>query len=101
MLSTLAYYIPKTRLKRTDVYFNGDRSEGRMGGKYPVSLGLHDEFGKEEFFTYELNHLVVDDESSYCLPFIDPGENWCVIYLCSILNHNNHKILKILNHYDL
>jgi hypothetical protein len=66
----------KTRVKRTDVYFNGDRSEGRMGGQYLMNLALYDEFATEKFFTYEFNHLVVDDESSYCLPFVDPGENW-------------------------
>lgn len=61
------------------MYFNGDQNEGRMGGQYVFELKLSDEFGNENFFNYQWSHLVVDDESSYCLPFVDPGENWCVL----------------------
>lgn len=72
------YYMSKTRVKRTDVYFNGDRKAGRMGGKYMMSAKVYDYEIKNEFLSYDFYHLVVDDELSYCLPFIDPGENWCV-----------------------
>lgn len=76
VITTIPYYMVKTRVMRTDVYFNGDRSEGRMGGQYMINMILFDTYGTEGFFQYQFYHLVVDDESSYCLPFIDPGENW-------------------------
>lgn len=69
----------KTRTHRTDVYFNGKKSDGRMGGLYPINAIIFDESSVEQLMSYNFNHLVIDDESSYCLPFVDPGENWCVI----------------------
>lgn len=69
--------MPKTRTNRTDVYFNGNKNEGRMGGLYPMSLVVF-ERNMVKLMTYNFHHLVVDDESSYCLPFVDPGDNWFV-----------------------
>lgn len=71
----------KTRVKRNDVYFNGDRNAGRMGGTYMINAKVYDADMNNELLSYNFYHLVVDDELSNCLPFIDPGENWCV-YLC-------------------
>lgn len=61
-----------------------------MGGLYVVQAIVLDEKMKKTFFNYEFYHLVVDDESSYCLPFVDAGENWFV-YLRRTLYalHNN------------
>lgn len=67
------------RRERTDVYINDDdKSEGRIGGLYKSIIRLYDDNKTEELVAYEFQHLVVDDELSYCLPFIDYGENWCV-----------------------
>lgn len=80
-LNVIPYYMSKTRSRRTDVYFNGDKSKGRMGGLYTVQVIVLDEKMVNKFFNYEFYHLVVDDESSYCLPFVDSGPNWFVYLL--------------------
>lgn len=69
----------KTRKKRTDVYFNGNKNEGRMGGLYPIFITVFDT-NMVKLMSYTYSHLVVDDESSYCLPFVDPGDNWFVFF---------------------
>lgn len=82
------YWMPKTREEREDVYFNGDKSEGRMGGLYKIKIVVYD--GEENIdsenakslLEYKYHHLVVDDHSSYCIPFIGRGHNWCVV--CSV-----------------
>lgn len=79
----------KTRTKRTDVYFNGKKSDGRMGGLYPINAIVFDENSVEQLMSYRFNHLVVDDELSYCLPFVDPGENWCVIGIFVLAPYKN------------
>lgn len=78
----------KTRVKRTDVYFNGDRKAGRMGGTYMINAKVYDVEMKNELLSYNFYHLVVDDELSSCLPFIDPGENWCVKLLCLLFTYS-------------
>jgi len=85
------YWMHKTRKGREDVYFNGDKSEGRMGGLYAVKIEIYD--GEENLdmeeskplLVYDYNHLVVDDHSSYCIPFVERGDNWCVMYILSSL----------------
>lgn len=85
------YWMHKTREGRKDVYFNGDKSEGRMGGLYAVKIEI---FSSEEnldvedpkpLLVYDYHHLVVDDHSSYCIPFVERGDNWCVMHIVSSL----------------
>ncbi|VVC36587.1 PKD/REJ-like domain,EGF-like domain [Cinara cedri] len=71
----IPYFMSKTRSHRTDVHFNGNKSEHRIGGLYAIQLKVIDQITKKIFFSFEFFHLVVDDESSYCLPFVDPGQN--------------------------
>lgn len=79
VVKTPPYFIPKTRKNRRDIYYNGDKAEGRMGGLYEVTYQLQDINHEYNILEYNYYHFVVDDESSYCLPFIDPGDNWCVL----------------------
>lgn len=76
VIKTIPYFIPKTRTIRSDIYFNGDKNEDRMGGLYMISAIVFDENMSKELMSYSFYHLVVDDELSNCLPFVDPGENW-------------------------
>lgn len=78
-MKVISYYIPKTHYQRTTIYFNDDdHSEGRMGGLYKVTLQMLDPNTLIQHLSYDVYHLAVDDELSYCLPFIDPGKNWYV-----------------------
>lgn len=78
VLKAIPYFIPKTLFTRTDVYFNGDKSGDRMGGSYRIRIIIMDAVMREQFMSFNFHHLVVDDETSYCLPFVDPGKNWFV-----------------------
>lgn len=73
-----SYFISKTKIKRTDVYFNGKPSDGRMGGLYPIKIFVYDTDLNTDLYLFWINHLVVDDESSNCIPFVSPGKNWQV-----------------------
>jgi len=89
VLEGIEYFMSKTKAKRKDVYYNGDKLEGRMGGLYKLNVVLlevdnNNNTLMKEFMSYDFDHLVVDDNLSYCLPFIDPGPNWCVLLLCVV-----------------
>lgn len=79
------YWMHKTTKGREDVYFNGEKTEGRMGGLYNIKIVIYD--GDENIdsenpiplLEYYYDHLVVDDYSSHCIPFIESGTNWCVV----------------------
>lgn len=76
VVKTPPYFIPKTRKNRRDIYFNDDESESRMGSLHEVTFQIKDVNHEYNILEYNYYHLVVDDESSYCLPYIDPGDNW-------------------------
>lgn len=37
----------------------------------------------DKIVSQNYTHFIVDDESSYCLPFINPGDKWFV-YICFV-----------------
>lgn len=87
--TVIGYTLYKTKNGREDIYFNKDKNEGRMGGSYQVVLKVYEK--KENLdsppilFQYQYNHLLVDDNSSYCLPFLDSGKDWCVLFTLSYI----------------
>jgi len=78
VIKTPLYFIPKTLKNRHNIYFNDDKSEGRMGSLYEMTYLIKDIDHRYNILEYKYYHFVVDDESSYCLPYIDPGDNWYV-----------------------
>lgn len=77
------YWFHKTRVGRKDVYFGGVRSLGRMGGLYSMNLQIFDpaEKNSKPLLIYNYHHLVVDDHSSYCIPYVERGDNWYVLFI--------------------
>lgn len=80
VMEVIPYALPKTRNLRINHYFRGKKE--RMGGLYPIKARVYDPDNTHnagsgvKLLSYKYHHLVVDDETSYCLPFIDPGVNW-------------------------
>jgi len=80
------YALQKSKAGRRDVYCNGDKSQGRMGGLYKIQLNIFEGLeegrdSKELLFSYTYYHLLVDDDSTNCIPFIERGQNWCVVFI--------------------
>lgn len=59
-------------------YFGDDESEGRMGYQYSIQAQISSSAFNHQILALNYSHFVVDDETSYCLPFIVPGKNWLV-----------------------
>jgi len=81
------YWMHKTRVGREEVYFGRVKSLGRMGGLYTIKIEIYDGDenldmeDSEPLLVYDYHHLVVDDHSSYCIPFVERGHNWCVVFV--------------------
>lgn len=98
------YYIPKTTRQSFNYYYNNNKKEGRIGRLHRVGVDLFDaaKFNLGEidpFYSYRFSHFVVDDNSSYCLPFLERGNNCKYVVLNLLCLQNINNIFK--HHYNM